>query len=119
LSAVESIEHLNEPVLPGREEVASDENGGLSLRRVVEMGDREIRRLKKGVTGPQEHRWAIDYLESDQSGDHPADDRTGVQVKPGRLGRSELDARHFDALYHRLGLKRCIQQGLAHNGRRL
>ena len=115
LCAARSIEHFDQAVLAWREEVASDEYGSLSLRQVVEVGDPDVRWLKKGVTGLQGHDRAIGYLESDHASDHPADDGTWVQVKAGRLGRSEFDARHLEAVDHRLGLEGRLQQRLAHN----
>jgi hypothetical protein len=61
------VEHLDKAVLARLQEVASDEYGSLSLRRVIEVGDRDVRRLKKGVTCPKGHYRTIGYLESNHS----------------------------------------------------
>jgi len=74
---------------------------------------------KKGVTGLQDEHRAIGNLESDCSSDHPADDRAGVPVKPGRLGRSKFDSQHLDTLDLRLGLESCGEQRVAQNGPRV
>jgi hypothetical protein len=83
------------------------------------MGNPDVRRLKKGVSGMQGDYRALAYLKSDFSRDHPADDRTGMQVKPSLLARSELDPHHLDTFDLRPGLQRCLEQRRAHDGRRL
>lgn len=118
-SVLDSTEHLNQAVLPRREEVASDEGSSVSLRRVVEVRNPDVRWLVEGVTGSQGHDRAIRYLKPDHPCDYPADDRTRVPVNAGWLARGELDPRHLDAGDCRLGWEAGPQQGLAHDGRRL
>jgi hypothetical protein len=88
------IEHLDNAVLAGREEVAGYEDRRFIVGGIVEVRNLDAGGLMKRLTGFQDPLGAARELEADPAREHATEHRAGMPVATRRLARRELDPGH-------------------------
>ena len=111
--------HCDQPLLSRREQVAGDKCGGRLVRRVVEVGDLHIRRLKESVARLKRCLRLSGDLEADCPGHDVPDDWTRVDVTPSYLRWSEFDPCDLNALDRWRAVDGGAQQALTDDRRGL